>query len=300
MSIDPVNMAIINDIVSSMEEAYPQYIKAPAEGIKERNRQLCERIKNGDKEAETELVVRNRLLVKKFTKMYYHGNNYDDAYICGFVGLLRAAQTYDTNTEYTFATYAGAWVRNIITRMVTSLEFSVRLPEHARVKAAKLFMLYGQEGDIAALLSDKEIAEKIDASEELTSNIRAVLKSPLSMQSKFPSNENEDYTFEDIIKSDEDVEEEVSNIELRANMEKCIGKLTEREQQIIYARFGFDGGKVKTLEEIGKEIGLTRERVRQIEERALDKLVRMRDIQELQVSYNIKDIKKRREKIMAR
>ena len=61
-----------------------------------------------------------------------------------------------------------------------------------------------------------------------------------------------------------------------------------------------DGGKVKTLEEIGKEIGLTRERVRQIEERALDKLVRMRDIQELQVSYNIKDIKKRREKIMAR
>ena len=284
MSIDPVNMAIINDIVSSMEEAYPQYIKAPAEGIKERNRQLCERIKNGDKEAETELVVRNRLLVKKFTKMYYHGNNYDDAYICGFIGLLRAAQTYDTNTEYTFATYAGAWVRNIITRMVTSLEF----------------MLYGQEGDIAALLSDKEIAEKIDASEELTSNIRAVLKSPLSMQSKFPSNENEDYTFEDIIKSDEDVEEEVSNIELRANMEKCIGKLTEREQQIIYARFGFDGGKVKTLEEIGKEIGLTRERVRQIEERALDKLVRMRDIQELQVSYNIKDIKKRREKIMAR
>lgn len=236
--------------------------------------ELAIEISNGSIEAKQKLTEANLRLVVSIAKRYIgRGMYFLDLIQEGNLGLIKAISKFDYNKGFKFSTYATWWIRQAITRAIADQARTIRVPVHMveqinRYKkvATQLLHEYGREPTY------KEVAEVIGVSPEKIRELAKIAQEPISLET--PIGEEEDSTLGDFIEDDSTVSpEDCATINLlRAQLEKIMTSLTPREEKVLRLRFGLDDGRVRTLEEVGKEFNVTRERIRQIEAKALRKL----------------------------
>lgn len=249
--------------------------------IKQSNDILCRLLQEGNMQAKQDLCVKNKRLVDKYAGAYekYYGNHlsFDDIEQAGMIGLIKAGERFDYTKGYQFSTYAVWWIRQSIVREIFDNGFAIRVPVHMMEKIAKITRLdnryAGKEMEYEQRIA--AIADEIGTPPEYVEYGLMIRQNYLSYSSlDVPVGEDESTELLELIKDDEaiSVENEVSYIFLREQLDTVIETLTDREQKILRLRFGLDDGRARTLEEIGQEFNVTRERIRQIEAKALRKL----------------------------
>ena len=249
--------------------------------IKQSNEILCSLIQEGNMQAKQDLCIKNRALVDKYAGMYgrAYGNNLDfeDLEQAGMIGLLKAAERFDVERGYKFSTYATWWICQSITREIDDKGFIIRIPVHMMEGIAKImsldnkFALLGMDFNQRIEAIQKEIgfsAEKILYCLMLKNNYLS------NASLNVPVGEEEDIEIQDMVKDDESpsVEEIVEERDLHNRIMGLLNTLTAREKDIVFLRFGLLDGQDRTLEQVGKMYNVTRERIRQIEAKALRKL----------------------------
>lgn len=245
---------------------------------------------DNDQEALEWLICNNTNLVHKivgrYTKFYHHKLDYDDLFSVGLEGLMKAIEKFDFGFDNNFSTYATYWIKQGVTRTIADEGFTIRIPVHM-FESINQVMKYeqtaSQDGDninVEALCGELKIPfEKYEA----VKRVQTYMLKPTSLNG-FVSREDEDTELQDLITSDhellsegisyayEDPEKKMMDKDLKLYMQKMILNLNPREQFVITHRFGLNGEEKKTLEEIGEIEGVTRERIRQIEAKAMRKL----------------------------
>ena len=237
-------------------------------------KELAIRMEEGDEEAKKRLAEANLRLVVSIAKRYVgRGMLFLDLIQEGNLGLIKAVEKFDYRKGFKFSTYATWWIRQAITRAIADQARTIRIPVHMVETINKLVRVSRQLlQELGREPTPEEIAEKMDIPVERVREIIKISQEPVSLET--PIGEEEDSHLGDFIQDDNvPVPAEAAAFTLlKEQLDEVLGTLTEREQKVLRLRFGLKDGRARTLEEVGKEFNVTRERIRQIEAKALRKL----------------------------
>ncbi|MEI3233415.1 MAG: RNA polymerase sigma factor RpoD [Intestinibacter bartlettii] len=275
IEMDKIDLSLPKGI--SIDDPVRMYLKEigkipllkPHEEVKYAKRML-----EGDEIAKQRLVEANLRLVVSIAKRYVgRGMLFLDLIQEGNLGLIKAVEKFDYERGFKFSTYATWWIRQAITRAIADQARTIRIPVHMVETINKLIRVSRQLlQELGRDPKPEEIAKEMDMSEEKVREIMKIAQDPVSLET--PIGEEEDSHLGDFI-PDEDAlapAEAAAYSLLKDQIEEVLGSLNEREQKVLKLRFGLEDGRARTLEEVGKEFDVTRERIRQIEAKALRKL----------------------------
>ena len=240
----------------------------------EEEKELAIAVENGDLEAKQRLVEANLRLVVSIAKRYVgRGMQFLDLIQEGNMGLMKAVDKFDYSKGFKFSTYVTWWIRQAITRAIADQARTIRIPVHMVETINKL--VREQRNLLQELGQDptpEQIAERMDMTPDKVREILKIAQEPVSLET--PIGEEDDSHLGDFIE-DEVIENPVdytTRVVLREQLDEVLDTLTDREENVLRLRFGLDDGKMRTLEDVGKVFNVTRERIRQIEAKALRKL----------------------------
>ena len=275
VELDKIDLSVPEGV--SIEDPVRMYLKeigkVPLLSAEEEI-ELAKKMEQGDENAKKRLAEANLRLVVSIAKRYVgRGMLFLDLIQEGNLGLIKAVEKFDYRKGYKFSTYATWWIRQAITRAIADQARTIRIPVHMVETINKLIRVSRQLlQELGREPTPEEIAEEMDMPVDRVREILKISQEPVSLET--PIGEEEDSHLGDFIQDDNvPVPADAAAFTLlKEQLVEVLGSLTEREQKVLRLRFGLDDGRARTLEEVGKEFNVTRERIRQIEAKALRKL----------------------------